>query len=82
MEKDRKTVQREVDYRSSGKEKLEKGETMKFPYSQKVLEHFKNPHNVGKMENPDGKVLKEARLAETWLQFILRSIPIPRLLKT
>ncbi|HPT81789.1 MAG TPA: iron-sulfur cluster assembly scaffold protein [Methanosarcina thermophila] len=31
---------------------------MKFPYSQKVLEHFKNPHNVGKMENPDGKGLE------------------------
>ena len=24
------------------------------PYSEKVLEHFKNPRNVGEMENPDG----------------------------
>jgi NifU-like protein involved in Fe-S cluster formation len=31
---------------------------MKFPYSEKVLEHFKNPRNVGKMENPDGKGLE------------------------
>ena len=31
---------------------------MKFPYSEKVLEHFKNPHNVGKIENPDGKGLE------------------------
>jgi len=23
-------------------------------YTKKVLEHFKNPHNVGKIENPDG----------------------------
>ena len=23
-------------------------------YSKKVLEHFKNPHNYGKMKNPDG----------------------------
>lgn len=23
-------------------------------YSEKVLEHFRNPHNVGEMENPDG----------------------------
>ncbi|MFH1386389.1 MAG: Fe-S cluster assembly scaffold protein NifU [bacterium] len=23
-------------------------------YSNKVMEHFKNPHNVGEMENPDG----------------------------
>lgn len=23
-------------------------------YNEKVLEHFKNPHNVGTMDNPDG----------------------------
>jgi len=23
-------------------------------YSQKVMEHFKKPHNMGKMKNPDG----------------------------
>ena len=23
-------------------------------YTKKVLEHFRNPHNVGKIENPDG----------------------------
>ncbi|NMC77362.1 MAG: DUF59 domain-containing protein [Candidatus Methanofastidiosa archaeon] len=28
---------------------------MKFPYSEKVLEHFRHPHNVGKLEKPDGK---------------------------
>ncbi len=28
---------------------------MKFPYNEKVLEHFKNPRNVGKIENDDGK---------------------------
>jgi NifU-like protein involved in Fe-S cluster formation/metal-sulfur cluster biosynthetic enzyme len=25
------------------------------PYSEKVIEYFKNPRNVGKIENPDGK---------------------------
>lgn len=24
------------------------------PYTKKVIQHFKNPHNYGKMENPDG----------------------------
>ena len=28
---------------------------MKFPYNETVLEHFKRPKNVGKIENPDGK---------------------------
>jgi nitrogen fixation protein NifU and related proteins len=28
---------------------------MKFPYNETVLEHFKNPKNVGKIENADGK---------------------------
>ena len=23
-------------------------------YSEKVMEHFRNPRNVGKVENPDG----------------------------
>ena len=28
---------------------------MPFPYSEKVLEYFKHPKNVGKIENPDAK---------------------------
>ncbi len=28
---------------------------MKFPYNDTVLAHFKNPHNVGTMDDPDGK---------------------------
>lgn len=28
---------------------------MSLPYSEKVIEHFKHPRNVGEIENPDGK---------------------------
>lgn len=28
---------------------------MKFPYNEVILEHFRNPKNVGKIDNPDGK---------------------------
>ena len=31
---------------------------MKFPYSETVLEHFRNPRNVGTIENPDGKAIE------------------------
>jgi len=31
---------------------------MEFPYSETVLEHFKHPRNVGRMESPDGKAME------------------------
>jgi nitrogen fixation NifU-like protein len=31
---------------------------MKMPYSETVLEHFRHPRNVGKIENPDGKSME------------------------
>jgi nitrogen fixation NifU-like protein len=31
---------------------------MKFPYSDIVLEHFRHPRNVGKIDNPDGKAIE------------------------
>lgn len=31
---------------------------MKFPYNEKILEHFRSPKNVGKIENPDGKAVE------------------------
>lgn len=31
---------------------------MKFPYNEKVLEHFKHPRNVGKIKDADGKAIE------------------------
>jgi nitrogen fixation NifU-like protein len=31
---------------------------MTFPYTDKVLEHFRHPRNVGKIENPDGNAME------------------------
>jgi nitrogen fixation NifU-like protein len=31
---------------------------MKFPYSETVLEHFRHPHNVGKIEDADGQSIE------------------------
>ncbi len=31
---------------------------MSLPYSEKVIEHFKHPRNVGKIDNPDGKAIE------------------------
>ncbi len=31
---------------------------MKFPYNEKVLEHFLHPHNVGRIEDADGKAME------------------------
>ena len=31
---------------------------MKVPYNETVLEHFRHPHNVGQMEDPDGKAVE------------------------
>jgi nitrogen fixation NifU-like protein len=30
----------------------------KFPYNETVLEHFKHPHNVGELEDADGKAIE------------------------
>jgi NifU-like protein involved in Fe-S cluster formation/metal-sulfur cluster biosynthetic enzyme len=30
----------------------------KFPYNETVLEHFKHPHNVGELEEADGKAIE------------------------
>ena len=31
---------------------------MKLPYSETVLEHFRHPHNVGKIDDADGKAIE------------------------
>ena len=31
---------------------------MSFPYNDVVLEHFKNPRNIGSIKDPDGKAIE------------------------
>ena len=31
---------------------------MPLPYSETVMEHFKNPHNVGRMEDADARAVE------------------------
>ena len=33
---------------------MKRGEDLRSLYSEKVMEHFQNPRNVGEMESPDG----------------------------
>jgi nitrogen fixation NifU-like protein len=37
---------------------MERRIRMKFPYSETVLEHFRHPRNVGKIEDADGKSIE------------------------
>lgn len=45
---------------------------MAFPYNETVLDHFKNPRNVGRMENPDGKATEGSPACGDMVSIYLR----------
>lgn len=45
---------------------------MPLPYSQLVMEHFKHPHNVGTMENPDAKSVEGSPACGDMVEVFLR----------
>ena len=61
---------------------------MKLPYTEKVLEHFKNPRNVGEIEDPDGKAVEGSPACGDMVQLTMnvdektnshRRVPLERL---
>ncbi|MGC9779504.1 MAG: iron-sulfur cluster assembly scaffold protein [Candidatus Heimdallarchaeota archaeon] len=45
---------------------------MRLPYSEKVLDHFKNPRNVGEIEDPDGKAVEGSPACGDMVQLTLK----------
>lgn len=48
---------------------------MSLPYSEKVLEHFKNPRNVGEIKNPDAKATEGSPACGDMVKLSLRVNP-------
>ncbi len=48
---------------------------MKFPYNEIVLEHFRDPKNVGEMENPDAKATEGSPVCGDMVTIYLRIDP-------
>lgn len=48
---------------------------MPIPYTKLVIEHFKNPHNVGEIENPDVKVTEGSPACGDMLTLYLKVDP-------
>jgi NifU-like protein involved in Fe-S cluster formation/metal-sulfur cluster biosynthetic enzyme len=45
---------------------------MSYPYSEKVLDHFKNPRNTGELENPDAKVTEGSSACGDYIKLSLK----------
>lgn len=48
---------------------------MKFPYNDIILEHFKNPRNVGEIESPDGKATEGSAVCGDMVSVFLKVDP-------
>ncbi len=51
---------------------------MKFPYNEIVLEHFKNPRNVGQIESPDGKATEGSPVCGDMVSVYIKVDPTNR----
>ena len=49
---------------------------MKFPYSETVLEHFRHPRNVGKIDDADGKSIEGSPACGDMVAVIWTSHPV------
>ena len=49
---------------------------MAFPYNDIVLEHFKNPRNIGRMEDPDGKAVEGSPACGDMVSLYIKVDPV------
>lgn len=50
-------------------------------YSQKVLDHFMKPHNVGKIDNPDGTATEGSPACGDQVSIFLKVDPVTRIIE-
>ncbi|MCK4979354.1 MAG: iron-sulfur cluster assembly scaffold protein, partial [Candidatus Delongbacteria bacterium] len=50
-------------------------------YSQKVLDHFMKPHNVGKLENPDAEATEGSPACGDQISITLKIDPKTNIIK-
>jgi len=51
-----------------------------FPYTDIVLEHFKNPKNVGRIENPDGQATEGSSACGDMVSLTIKVDPDTRII--
>ncbi|MBU1078049.1 MAG: iron-sulfur cluster assembly scaffold protein, partial [Spirochaetes bacterium] len=54
---------------------------MNLPYSDKVIEHFKNPRNVGELKNPDASATEGSPACGDMVKLTIKVDPKTRVIK-